>query len=39
MITSNNDQTLLGLEQRREKTRAFKQGMMPELLTGRTRLV
>jgi type I restriction enzyme S subunit len=27
------------LEQRRDKTRALKQGMMQELLTGRTRLV
>jgi type I restriction enzyme S subunit len=27
------------LEQRREKTRALKQAMMQELLTGRTRLV
>ena len=26
-------------EQRREKTRALKQGMMQELLTGRTRLL
>ncbi len=31
--------TRLGLELRREKTRALKQGMMQELLTGRTRLV
>jgi type I restriction enzyme S subunit len=28
-----------GLEQRREKTRALKQAMMQELLTGKTRLV
>ena len=27
------------LEQRRDKTRLLKQGMMQELLTGRTRLV
>jgi type I restriction enzyme S subunit len=27
------------LEQRREKTRALKQAMMQELLTGRTRLI
>jgi len=27
------------LEQRREKTRALKQAMLQELLTGRTRLV
>jgi type I restriction enzyme, S subunit len=30
---------LVSLEQRREKTRALKQAMMQELLTGRTRLV
>jgi type I restriction enzyme S subunit len=33
------DAELACLEQRREKTRALKQGMMQELLTGRTRLV
>jgi type I restriction enzyme S subunit len=33
------DAELAGLEQRRDKTRALKQGMMQELLTGRTRLV
>jgi type I restriction enzyme, S subunit len=33
------DTELDGLEQRREKTRALKRGMMQELLTGRTRLV
>ncbi len=27
------------LEQRRDKTRALKQGMMQELFTGRTRLI
>jgi type I restriction enzyme S subunit len=27
------------LEQRRNKTRALKQGMMQELLTGKTRLI
>jgi type I restriction enzyme S subunit len=27
------------LERRRDKTRALKQGMMQELLTGKTRLV
>ena len=32
------DLELAGLEQRREKTRALKQAMMQELLTGRTRL-
>ncbi len=29
---------LAALEQRREKTRAIKQAMMQELLTGKTRL-
>jgi len=33
------DAELSALEQRRAKTRALKQGMMQELLTGRTRLV
>jgi len=33
------DLELAGLEQRREKTRALKQAMMQELLTGRTRLI
>ena len=33
------DAELTALEARREKTRALKQGMMQELLTGRTRLV
>jgi len=28
-----------GIVKRRDKTRALKQGMMQELLTGRTRLV
>ncbi len=36
---SEMDAELAALEQRREKTRALKQGMMQELLTGRTRLV
>ena len=36
---SDMDAELAALEQRREKTRAIKQGMMQELLTGRTRLV
>ncbi|NQX01286.1 restriction endonuclease subunit S, partial [bacterium] len=38
-VLSGMDAELAGLEQRREKTRALKQGMMQELLTGRTRLV
>ena len=33
------DAELAALEQRRDKIRALKQGMMQELLTGRTRLV
>ncbi len=35
MLTEMNP----ALEQRRDKTRALKPGMMQELLTGRTRLV
>ena len=38
-ILSDMDAELIALEQRREKTRALKQAMMQELLTGRTRLV
>jgi type I restriction enzyme S subunit len=37
-VLSDMDAELTALEQRREKTRALKQGMMQELLTGRTRL-
>jgi type I restriction enzyme S subunit len=37
-VLSDMDAELAALEQRREKTRALKQGMMQELLTGRTRL-
>jgi type I restriction enzyme S subunit len=33
------DTELAGLERQREKTRALKQAMMQELLTGKTRLV
>ena len=36
---SDMDAELAALEARRDKTRALKQGMMQELLTGRTRLV
>ena len=36
---SDMDAELTALEARRDKTRALKQGMMQELLTGRTRLV
>lgn len=38
-VLTEIDTELARLEQRREKTRALKQGMMQELLTGRTRLV
>ena len=38
-VLSDMDAELAALEQRRAKTRALKQGMMQELLTGRTRLV
>ena len=38
-VLSDMDAELWALEQRREKTRALKQGMMQELLTRRTRLV
>jgi type I restriction enzyme S subunit len=38
-VLGEMDAELAGLEQRREKTRALKQAMMQELLTGRTRLV
>ena len=38
-VLAEIDEELAVLEQRREKTRALKQAMMQELLTGRTRLV
>jgi type I restriction enzyme S subunit len=38
-VLSDMDAELAVLEQRRDKTRALKQGMMQELLTGRIRLV
>lgn len=38
-VLSDMDAELAALEQRQAKTRALKQGMMQELLTGRTRLV
>jgi type I restriction enzyme S subunit len=38
-VLTDMDAELAALEQRREKTRALKQGMMQELLTGRIRLV
>lgn len=37
-VLSDMDAELAALEQRRDKTRALKLGMMQELLTGRTRL-
>lgn len=37
-VLSDMDADLAALEQRRDKTRALKQGMMQELLTGRIRL-
>ena len=39
MVLSDMDAEIAALEARREKTKAIKQGMMQELLTGRTRLV
>ena len=38
-VLTDMDAELAASEQRREKTRALKQGMMQELLTGRIRLV
>jgi hypothetical protein len=38
-VLSDMDAELAALEQRRDKTRDLKQGMMQELLTGRIRLV
>lgn len=38
-VLSDMDAELVALEARRDKTRALKQAMMQELLTGRTRLV
>jgi type I restriction enzyme S subunit len=38
-VSTDMDAELAALGQRREKTRALKQAMMQELLTGRTRLV
>ncbi len=39
VVLSDMDIELAALEQRRDKTKALKQGMMQELLTGRIRLV
>jgi hypothetical protein len=38
-VLSDMDAEIAALESRRDKTRALKQGIMQELLTGRTRLV
>ncbi len=38
-ILSDMDAEIAALEQRRDKTRSLKQGMMQELLTGKTRLL
>jgi type I restriction enzyme, S subunit len=38
-ILSDMDAEIAALEQKRDKTRALKQGMMQELLTGKTRLI
>ena len=38
-VLSDMDAELLALEARRDKARDLKQGMMQELLTGRTRLI
>jgi type I restriction enzyme S subunit len=38
-VLSDMDAEITTLERRREKTRAIKQGMMQELLTGRIRLI
>ena len=38
-VLTDMDAELAALEQRLDKTRTLKQGMMQELLTGRTRLV
>ncbi len=38
-VLSDMDAEIAALEQKREKTRALKQGMMQELLTGKTRLL
>lgn len=38
-VLSDMDAEIAALEARRDKTRALKQGMMQQLLTGRIRLV
>lgn len=38
-VLSDMDAEITALEQKRDKTKLIKQGMMQELLTGKTRLV
>ena len=38
-VLSDMDAEITALEAQRDKTRAIKQGMMQELLTGKTRLI
>jgi type I restriction enzyme S subunit len=38
-VLSDMDQEIAALEKRRAKTQAIKQGMMQELLTGKTRII
>ena len=38
-VLSDIDDEIVALEQRRNKTRAIRQGMMQQLLTGRIRLI
>ena len=38
-VLSDMEAELAAIEARRDKTRALKQGMMQELLTGKTRLL
>ena len=38
-VLSDMDNEIAAMEQRLEKTRSLKHGMMQELLTGRTRLI
>ena len=38
-VLTDMDDEIAALERRRDKTRAIKQGMMQQLLTGRVRLV
>ncbi|WP_017720801.1 restriction endonuclease subunit S [Kamptonema formosum] len=38
-VLSDMDAEIAALDNRRAKTQAIKQGMMQELLTGRTRLI